>query len=270
MSASRTRLFWRYLTGPRWWWGFVLTLTGAVLALGVLRGPLWTNDEDRQFAADGVWTTGTITMRGRDPEVVGGDPAQRQTIYRLYYEYQDKQARVYQGWSRVTPEVWDRNRQGDRVDVEYLAGQPKTSRADVRERTPLGWWFLVLLSMALLLTGAGVVFLVSSCLRARRRTNVIFHGIPSLGHVTQVVSAHGNGELPRGKSGPFLLYTFKDQRGVVRDGHSPALPRGLESHWQPGDAILVLFHPHDIYRHEIDLFNVRGEELAELINGATT
>jgi hypothetical protein len=271
MNTSAARLRWHYLQETRFRLGLILTVAGVVLGVAGWFAKIWTDAEERSYFLDGVSARGTIIFKGSRKDWDGPpERGQLKTVYVLHYEYSDRQDRTYHGSVDVAGRDWDRYRPGETLAIEYLAGQPDKSRAELRAPPPLGWTVLVLLASAILLAMVGVVLVIRSWLRARRRLAVVREGIASLGRITNIVGPGGPGHRPPASPSPpcTLWYTFTDCKGVSRDGFTAPLPPGLADHWRAGDPILVLFHPHDIYRHEVDLFGVRTDELTELVNGA--
>jgi hypothetical protein len=269
MALSAPRLFWHFLHSPRWWCGLLLTV-GSGIGLAVLYGTLTTTAEDRAFAARGVRTGAEITLRSEanEWEDAGGRPEMR-TDYRVHYRFHDDAGNEQMGVAVVPKSTWLRYQAGDTLAIEYLPDQPDRSRALERLRPPLGMAVGVAFGSGLFLLLGGLVLVGSAWSRARRRWRVVRNGIPCLGRVTEVLTApNPNGhEAHAGKpSGYHLGYTFQDSRGVHHDGQTAGLPPEVAFHWKPGDPILVLYAPPDIFRHEVDLFGARADDLQTLLN----
>ena len=260
------RLFWHYLNSPRWWLGCLLTVASGAGWAMFYRA--WTTtDEDREFAAHSVRTVAEINLRSELPEWVGpeGHPEMKMR-YRLHYVFKDADNDDQFGVALVPKSTWLRYQPGDTLAVEYLPEQPGRSRAFERERPPVGVTGLLVLGLGLLVVLSGVLLLMTAWVRAWRRWRVVRSGIACLGRVTEVRSpAERNGHAPV-DAGCHVGYTFTDQRGMTHDGRTAPLDPALVSRWQPGDPILILYTPNDIFRHEVDLFGARAEDLHDLLH----
>jgi hypothetical protein len=268
MMAVALRLFWHYLNGLGWWVGWLLT-AGGVAGFATIHSAWTTTDEDREFAAHGVRTEARVMLRSEANEWVGPDDHQEvKPRYRLHYHYTDADDTEQVGVAVVPKATWLGYELGDPLAIEYLSDQPARSRAIERERPPLGVAALSVFGVGLLVAVAGLGLLGTVLLRAWRRWRVVRTGLPCLGRITEVVAAGTNGHVHSAPRPPArqLGYTFKDQRGMSHEGRTAALTPDMASRWQLGDPILVLYAPNDIFRHEVDLFGTRAEDLNVLLN----
>jgi hypothetical protein len=267
MTRSAPRLFWHYLNSPRWWFGCLLT-AGSVVGVVVLFWTWTTTAEDREFAAKGVRTVAQISLRSETPEWVGEDQSEMITRYQLHYYFLDPEGNEQTGVATVLKPTWLRYQAGDTLAIEYLADQPARNRALERQRPPLGIAGTVVFGLGLLLVLGGLILLGTAWVRGRRRWRIVRTGIPSLGRITEILAsgARNGHDQPAAHAAYHLGYTFQDQRGVSHDGRTAALTPGLASRWHLGDPILVLYAPDDIFRHEVDLFGARAEDLNLLLN----
>ena len=264
IPAAPPRLFWRFLNGRRWWLGFALLAAGLAGSAAASLARTHREDEDGRFAAGAARTEGRVMSKAQNKDPAG------KTVYSMLYQYQDADGETFQEMARVSEATWHHYPVGGAVAVEYAARQPDVSRLEERERPPPSPALVALGGTALLLAAGGLFLCAAAILRARRRARVVRHGVACLGRVTELVAApaaNGTGRrtVPR-KATYHLAYTFTDQRGVLREGQTTALPRGFESRWRPGDSVLVLYQPPDVYRHEVDLYGARADALAELLN----
>jgi hypothetical protein len=272
MRFAALRLFWHYLHGPRWWFASLLTVASGV-GFGMLHSIWTTTAEDREFSAKGVRTEAQIMLRSETPEWDGPDDRpELKTRYRLHYHFKDADDEEQVGVAVVPKTTWLHYELGDSLAIEYLADQPARSRALERERPPLGIAGLLVFGIGSLGVLGGLVLMAVAWVRAWRRWRVVRKGIPCLGRITEVLAAgtrNGHDSVAAGR--PALLgYSFRDQRGMLHDGRTPPLAPCLASRWQPGDPILVLYAPNDIFRHEVDLFGTRATELNVLLNRVAT
>jgi hypothetical protein len=159
--------------------------------------------------------------------------------------------------SEVPEAVWKRHQIGDTIRIRYMPDDPHRSRMDEHQRSAMGKPTLILVVIGGLLVVTGTGLVLTAILRACRRAYVVRHGIPTLGFVTEVVAT------PARRLG----YTFLDHRGVRHDGQTADLAGRRAEHWHMGDPILVLYHPDNLLRHEVDLFGARADDLAQLANG---
>jgi Protein of unknown function (DUF3592) len=261
-------LFWHYLNSPRWWLGCLVTVVSAV-GFGALYWAWTTSPEDREFAAHGIRTQAEIMFRSEVPEWedVDGRPEMK-VRYRLHYMFKDADHDDHVGVALVPKTTWLRYQLGDTLSIEYLPDQPGRNRALVRERPPLGAAGFLVLGLGALFVLGGVLLLGASWVRAWRRWRVVRRGIACLGRITEVSGSagrNGNGHAPAAAH-CHLGYTFTDERGMAHDGRTARLESAFASRWQPGDPILILYAPHDIFRHEVDLFGARTDDLNVLLN----
>jgi hypothetical protein len=231
---------------------------------------VYSNEEDRRFAEHGVRTKGKVEFRGQDIEWIGPAEDQKpETVFYLHYQYYDGAGQEQRGASRVTKPTWQHYKLGDALAIEYLNDQSDKSRADDRQRSAVTAGLMVGTGAGLALTIIGAALIATAIWRARRRLGVIQHGVPSLGKVTEIVAHGQNGESQGSimtRADYRIRYSFTDQRGALRDGQTAALPHSVASRWHAGDPILVLYHPNDLFRHEVDLFEARPDDLSGLLN----
>ena len=266
MMLAALPVFWHYLNTPRWWLGCLLTVASAA-GFGALYQAWATSPEDRDFAAHGVRTQAEIMFRSEVPEWedVDGRPEMK-VRYRLHYMFKDADNDDQVGVALVPKATWLRYQLGDTLTIEYLPDQPGRNRALVRERPPLGVAGFLVLGLGALLVLGGLLLLGTAWVRAWRRWRVVRGGIACLGRITEVSHPPGRNGDVAGASACHLGYTFTDERGMARDGRTARLDPAVAARWQPGDPILVLCAPNDIFRHEVDLFGVRAEDLNVLLN----
>lgn len=276
MSMSPAHLYWRYLNTPAWWFGLVFGTVGCL----VLAVPYWSatnaDEEDRQFAANGVRATAKITFKNQGTQPVGAPGRTPVPFFSVVYLYQDSTGQNHTGSANVTAETWSRHTIGDSISIEYVGDSPDKSRllAPHTSETPVAsvrWW-----GLGPALICVGLILVLAALLRAWRRTRVIRHGVPALGRVVGTQAAvswlvqilqmqRANKTLSY-----YLRYTFTDQSGSAREGLTPELPTDMETRWQPGDPILVLYDPNNVLHHEVDLFGARQQELAALLDQQQT
>jgi hypothetical protein len=260
MAVSHVELFWCYLNRPGWWLGVALCVIGGSLAGGARYLQGLPRERD---LPDGVRTVGQVVHKGERTEWPETDHgAKPRVIYSLRYEFRDAEGQERQGTAEVPPAAWQRYQAGDAIGVRYPVGNPELNRADdVLVNPPAPGWAAATLAGAVLgAAGSGLGLLCLS--RAWRRTRVVCGGVPSVGRVTEVVPDDAPGSRLR------VGYRFTDDRGVGRDGRTSPLPRPVASRWRPGDPILVLFRPDDVFRHEVDVYGARDDELAALASGS--
>jgi hypothetical protein len=268
MTVAALRLFWHYLHGPRWWLACLLTVASGV-GFAMLYRTWTTTAEDREFAAKGVRTEAQIMLRSESPEWEGPeDRPEMKSRYRLHYHFKDADDEEQVGVALVPKATWLRYQLGDYLTIEYLSEQPARSRALERERPALGVAGMLVFGVGLLGILSGFVLMAGAWVRAWRRWRVVRKGIPCLGRVTEFLAPgtrNGQDSMAANAPAVHLGYTFKDQRGMLHDGRTAPLAPRLASRWHPGDPILVLYAPNDMFRHEVDLFGTRAHDLNMLL-----
>jgi hypothetical protein len=267
MNISLPILFWKYLAGARWWLGIFLALLG----FGVCGGwyITWSKGElvDRDLPGKTIRTEGVIQSRERKNDWVGPpDDLQFKSVYLLRYKYQDPEGQPFTGTAAVSQVAFNSVTEGDPVQVEFSAERPDLNRLVGLERPPMGWPGFALIMVFSVIGLLGLWLMATALLRAQRRSRMIMGGRPCLGRVNEVVGPAERDAVPHHRSKYYLGYSFTDHKGIVREGRTQTLTPNVVGHWQPGDPILVLYHPENIHRHEVDLYGVRGDDLARLLN----
>jgi hypothetical protein len=104
---------------------------------------------------------------------------------------------------------------------------------------------------------------VYAFVRSGHRVRIVRDGVPALGVVDDLMIDESAGKV---NGVPFycLTYRFTDEEGSAQEGRSPALPRALQSRWQAGDQILILYDRENSARNEADIFEARADELAQM------
>lgn len=255
MTVSSLRM--RYLKSSFWWWfGLIWAVVGTIFI--IVAAFIWLAEQE--FANGGVSTTGTILEKGYDETIDDDDD---DVSYWLSYRY-DAGEQEYVGERDVSLDTWNRYREGDAVTIEYLRDDPGRSR--VADDGVVTRWLLPLIFgvVGVLLGGIGWFLVVRSFRTVGRRIRALQEGAPALGRVIALLEETS---VKVNKRHPFYLtYEFTDDSCEHREGNSPLLPRALESRWHADDPILVLYERDDPSRHEVDLFEVRGDDLADLLS----
>lgn len=250
MGLLKCRVRWRYLRTSFWWWfGLIWAAVGTpFLMIGIV-----VACQDRHALRGGVAIQATIVAMGHDAG------ASERDGYFLRFRYADTAGREHLVEEGVPWEAWPHYQAGQTVPIEYLASQPARSRLaeNVGHDANVIQWAFGLLGLAF--AGIGWGLMTGSWLGAGRRTGLLFRGAPARGQVTGI-ERHANLRI-NGRNPAYLTYQFTDGQGRRRQGQSALLPLGLESRWQPGDPILILYDPADTQRHEADIHDLRADEL---------
>jgi hypothetical protein len=262
MSVSSFRLRWRYLKSSLlWWFGLIWAVVGITFVIVAL----FLGLGEQRFSQGGVSTTGTILEKGYEETIEVGDRDDDDVTYWLLYRYYDADEQEYVGQEDVSLDTWNRYREGDTVTIEYLRDDPGESR--VADDGGVASWLLPAIfgGVGVFLGGIGGFLTVRSFRRAGRRARTLRNGVPTQGRVIAVLkktSVKVNGRHPF-----YLTYEFTDYSGQRREGESPLLPQALESRWRADEPIQVLYDRDDPSQHEVDLFEVRGDDLAAASSG---
>lgn len=262
VSVSSFRLRWRYLKSSfLWWFGLIWALVGTIFV--IVAALLWLGEQ--QFSQGGVSTTGTILEKGYETIEEVGDRDDDDISYWLSYSYEDADEQEYVGQHDVSLDTWNRYREGDAVPIEYLRDNPGESR--VADDGVAARWLLPTIfgGVGILFGGIGGFLVIRTWRTVGRRIRALRDGVPTQGRVIGVLkktSVKVNGRHPS-----YLTYEFTDYSGQRREGESPLLPRALESHWHTDDPILVLYDRDDPSQHEVDLFEVRSDNLGSTSSG---
>ncbi len=241
---------WRYLKGSfGLWFGLIWAFVGTIFfCVGV---GIFARNHDFETRAVGV--AGTVAEKGHASESKG------KSRYWVRYEWKGGSGEEYSGVGDIEYAVWSPLEAGAPIAVRYLADDPARNKpigsADSEE------WVLpgVFTFLGLVFGGIGWGLVIGAYVGSGRRVRLVAHGTAAVGHVREVAinrSVRINGRHPS-----FIVYEFEDDRGETHEGRSINLPRDLETRWQEGDPILVLYDHNRPERSEVDLFGVRADEL---------
>jgi hypothetical protein len=259
MNVSSARLRWRYLHGASWWVGVVFALLGALLL--VITYFVW--EYEQRYKAKGVPAVAKVVGKDSKLEQVNERKGTRQEMhYYLIYTFQDAAAKDYQGRERVAKDAWDQAKMGAEVAIEYVRDDPATNRP-AKDAASAAWGPVVLLVAGGLFSMIGWALAVTAFITSGHRMRMVRDGVPALGVVAELQIDESAGKV-NGMPYYCLAYHFTDEEGKTRQGRSAALPRALQSKWQAGDSILILYDRTNPDRCEADIFQARADDLARL------
>jgi Protein of unknown function (DUF3592) len=255
MNVPSARLRWRYLRGVLWWIGVAFAFLGTV-ALVVA---FFARQYEKRFQSEGV--PGVATVTGKDKKLETTNK-KRETHYYLLYAFRDAAGKAYQGRERVSQDAWQRAKNGDTLAIQYVRDDPATNRP-AKDAAAAAWGPVVAAGFGGLFAITGWSLAVYAFIRSGRRVRIVRDGVPALGVVDDLLIDESAGKV---NGIPFycLTYRFTDEEGSTHEGRSPALPRALQSRWQAGDPILILYDRENSARSEADIFEARADDLTQL------
>jgi hypothetical protein len=199
------RNFWLFFGG--------VFLIAGLLTLIIGAGIAW---QESRFASDSVEATGTVLGKSLNRAT-----SERGTEYFVQYRFTDESGTVHDASDQVGFDQWDALVEGGPIAVQYIAGDPGTSRMASDE------WFIALLILGVGLLASIIGLLVAlPGLRGFRRDRRLWRsGVPAVATVTGVEQSNVRFN---GRYMWHVLYRY-DAAGTTHQGKSNFLSEG-EAH----------------------------------------
>jgi len=252
--------------GRRLWWYYFKSSSHLESGLGLgicgtlsLMLSVFLGIADHEYAVKGVETQATITRLEAEPG--------RRTAYWAYYRFQAGKGKVYDRKEGVSEAMWKTLRVGGALPIEYLQDRPASARlATGQDNT---FFYVCWVSVSLFMTIIGWLMLASIYRTAAQRVRVLRGGVPALGDVWKVSAKDANPmatAMGRGTRYHYhLKYVFTDETGTKHEGESSPLPADRLERWHVGSSVLVSYDPSHPDKHEVDVLDVRTDDLLALL-----
>jgi hypothetical protein len=216
------------------WLGLFLAGFGAIfLAVG------WTvMRRERQYEAEGRVGEAIVITKAIERATRSGSSGRRtSTEYNVTYRFTAPDGRPYQGRQDVSISTWDRLREQEPVQIQYVASDPSTSRI-AGESSERGGYVFAAIGLVAALIGAAL--LGRSVSSANHKARIWSQGTPA----DAIVSAVDETNVKINRRTMWVVrYQYRDHSGNSHDGTSEYLAREKANAWKTGDSIRVRFDP---------------------------
>jgi hypothetical protein len=268
MACSSLRLAWHYLGGVGALVVLIMALFGLIAVIGVVAIIIDGSQARVRTSARVIDKGKVFNPQPPTPKAKGPPQPVDPFAYWLKYTYQDQSGQAHTSQVFLASAAWNQHETGSTVTVEYVEARPEESRLDIGGHSSPWLGVMITLGIGLLLLGLSLLATVSAWRDVAPRIRLIRNGIPAVGRVTHVVAKDPpmvvKGQQPR--MNYVLQFRFSTPDGQEFAGESvPLSDRQLR--WQPGEPILILYHPANPSVHEPDLFGTRADDLRLMVAG---
>ena len=216
------------------WSGLLLLGIGAIfLAVGstfVL--------EERRYQHEGQITTAVVLTKAIERATRTGSGGRRsETHYTVTYRFTSADGQSYQGSGDVSVSAWERLREQEPVQVEYIASYPMTNRVAGEASRALQYVFP---GIGLIAVVIGSTLLVRAIGAAQMKSRVWSQGTAADATVAAVEETN-----VKVNSRPMWVvrYQYRDLTGRTHQGTSEYMAAEKAHAWKTGDKIRVRFDP---------------------------
>jgi hypothetical protein len=220
---------------PAFWAGAFLVVFGAIfLAVGwsIVR-------EEQRYRTEGRTTSGVVLTKAIERATRSGSSGRRtETHYTVAYRF-DAEGRTYAGTRRVSVGTWERLREQEPLQVEYVASDPTINRPVGETSDAQMYVFPGIGALAALI---GAVLLLRSVSSASTKARVWSQGTSADATVSAVEET--NVKVNR-RPMWVVRYQYRDHSGHTHDGTSDYMAADKANAWKKGDSIRVRFDPHN-------------------------
>jgi hypothetical protein len=228
-SPSWTRFAKR---SPAFWAGAFLLVFGTIfLAAGwhVIR-------KEQRYRTEGQTTSGVVLTKAIERATRNG--RRSETHYTVAYRF-DADGRTYAGTRRVSVGTWERLREQEPLQVQYVASDPMINRPLGETSSAATYVFPGIGAVAALI---GAVLFVRAVRSAQAKARVWSQGTAA----DAVVSAVEETNVKVNRRRMWVVrYQYRDHSGLMHDGASDYMAAEKASAWKKGDSIRVRFDPHE-------------------------
>jgi hypothetical protein len=219
---------------PTFWIGaFLLAIGSVFLAVG------WSIvGQEQRYATEGRTTNGVVLTKAIERATRTGSGGSRtETHYTATYRF-EADGRTYAGTNRVSVETWERLREQEPLQVQYVASDPMINRPVGETSSALMYVFP---AIGLVVGLIGATLFVRSVRSAKTRARVWSEGTPTAATVSSVEET--NVKVNR-RSMWVVRYQYRDHSGQTHGGTSEYMAADKANAWKAGDSIQVRFDPH--------------------------
>jgi hypothetical protein len=216
------------------WVGLLLLGIGAIfLAIGssfVL--------EERRYQREGQTATGVVLTKAIERATRTGSSGRRtETHYTVTYRFTGADGHSYQGSGNVSVSAWERMREQEPVQVEYLASYPMINRVAGETTRAIQYVFP---GIGLIAVVIGSTLLVRAIGAAQMKSRVWSQGTSADATVAAVEETN----FKVNKRPMWVVrYQYRDLAGRTHQGTSEYMAAEKAHAWKTGDTIRVRFDP---------------------------
>jgi hypothetical protein len=219
---------------PMFWTGLFLVAFGAIFAsIG------WSMFRtEQQYQQEGQTANGVVLVKAIERATRTGSNRSR-TEYTVAYRFAAPDGQSYEGKSSVAVATWERLREQDSVQIQYVASDPSTNRVSGESSTTPAYVFPAIGLVAALIGG---VLLSRSLRSAGAKARILSQGTSANATVSSVEET--NVKVNRRQMW-VVRYQYRDHSGQTHDGESEYMAADKANAWKQGDSIRVKFDPQN-------------------------
>jgi hypothetical protein len=216
------------------WTGLLLLGIGAVF-LGI--GSSFVLEE-RRYQREGQTATGAVLTKAIERATRTRSGGRRtETHYTVTYRFTSRDGQSYQGSGDVPVSAWERLREQDPVQVEYIASYPMINRVAGETSRAIQYIFP---GIGLIAVVIGSALLVRALGAAQMKSRVWSQGTAADATVAAVEET--NFKVNR-RPMWIVRYQYRDLTGRTHQGTSEYMAAEKAHAWKTGDVIRVRFDP---------------------------
>ena len=226
VSTSRAPSLFTLLRRNFWLLFGGIFLVAGILMLIIGGGMLW---QESRFASDATETAGTVLGKSLNRAT-----SDRGTEYFVNYRFIDADGVSRDATDELGFDAWDALVEGGPIAIQYLEGDPDTSRVAGE-----GWWLAwIFLGIGVLVAAVGTALIIPGIRGFRRERRLWTSGTPAWATVT------GHEQANVRLNGRYLWhvrYRYEDAAGASHDGRSNYLGEGEAHDFAEGARALVRY-----------------------------
>jgi len=211
------------------WIGLMLVTVGAVF-IGVQWG---VGVQEARYTRDGALADGLVVTKAIRRATRTGSSGSS-TQYSVGYRFMVDGQR-HEGSSNVPSDVWDRLRELEPVQIQYVRSDPGTNRIAGETSTTLRYVFGGVGSLIALI---GLVLTVRAVGSSRTKAHILAHGQTAEAAVSSVEET--NVKINRRQMW-IVRYEYRDYAGQKHEGKSEYMSGDKATAWNPGDKISIRY-----------------------------
>ena len=218
---------------PTFWTGlFLLVFGGVFLSIG------WSLiRQAEQYQREGRQSSGVVLTKAIQRATRTGSNQRSETKYTVTYRFTVEDGRSFEGSHGVSVATWDRLREKEPIQIEYIASDPATNRVAGETSGTLGYIFGGIGFVAAFI---GALVFARSLNTAKARARIWTQGTQADATVAAVEETN-----VRVNRRPMWIvrYQYRDHSGQSHDGASDYISAEKAHAWKTGDRIRVRFDP---------------------------
>lgn len=211
------------------WFGVGLLAFGAIF--GAVQAGITV--QEQRYAREGRLGDGLVVTKTIKHNRRGGSSSSS-TEYRVGYRFAVG-GQNYEGEDGVSFEEWERLRELEPVQVQYVTSNPETNRIAGNTSTALFYVFGAVGGVAALI---GVVLLVKSVGSAKTKAHIWAHGADTEASVASVEETN----VKINKRPMWVVrYEYRDHTGQARQGQSDYMSAAKAHAWKTGNRVPIRY-----------------------------